>query len=198
MILPEIKNYLFMRRDCILICSLVFLFAVILGYFSAGQSPEQTEEIMKTFKEFIKPIIEMNAFQQFLFVFLNNAFTGLLVILFSVVLGIFPLLCIFANGEVLGVLAFAFEGNFLVFIASVLPHGVIEIPTLVIICASGMRIGKIVIRKIFKREKTVEKGKIKKEFSLALKFFFKFLVPLLFLAALIEIFITPLFVRLVD
>ena len=83
------------------------------------------------------------------------------------------------------------------FLTGILPHGVIEIPVFIMGTAIGIRIGKIVLYKILRRininllKGLYAKISLKEEISLGLIFFLKFLVPLLAIAAVIEIFITP-------
>ena len=129
----------------------------------------------------------MSEMQQVFFIFLNNSITGFLAILFGVVLGIFPLIMLLANGGMMGIMFFLSEENEVLsaFFTGIFPHGIIEIPVLIFCGAMGIKIGKLVIKKIFKR-----KGDIKNELISGLKFFFKVLVPLLFLASVIEVFIT--------
>jgi stage II sporulation protein M len=142
-------------------------------------------------EKLLEPVGKLNSFWQFLYVFLNNATTAAFAILFGLIFGIFPLLCVFANGEVLGILAFISRGTLsvLTFLAGILPHGIIEIPALILTGAVGIKIGKVVIDRIFSKKKV----EIKKELSLAFSLFLKILLPLLLIAAAIEIFITPEF-----
>jgi stage II sporulation protein M len=71
------------------------------------------------------------------------------------------------------------------FFLGIVPHGIVEIPALIIASAMGLRVGLEVFRKIFKKE-----GNISEELSNALEFFWKVVIPIIFLAALIEVFIT--------
>lgn len=189
----NLKAYLFSLRHYILFSSLVFIFAIFNGYFIARNLPVQTKEILETFKEFLEPITEMNPFKQLLIVFLNNALTTFSALLFGTILGIFPFLCLLVNGGILGALTFLScqSLSLSVFLMGILPHGIIEIPVLVVCCSSGMKIGKEVGTRLF-----TKRGKIKEEFLLSFTFFLRVLLPLLFLAAVIEVFITPYIINL--
>lgn len=129
----------------------------------------------------------MSRYQQVLFIFLNNSLTAFLAIVLGVIFGLFPFLVVFANGEMLGILIFLSQEALplTVFFTGIFPHGIIEIPALIFCASMGLKIGRITFKKIFKKE-----GEIKAEIKSALSFFFKFLIPLFFLASIIEVFIT--------
>jgi len=114
--------------------------------------------------------------------------SSLLALLFGTILAIFPLLCLLANGGILGALAFLSSQNLSlsVFLTGILPHGIIEISVLILSCSSGIKIGKKVITRVVKR-----RGRVKEELLLSFDFFLRVLLPLLFLAAMIEVFIVP-------
>jgi stage II sporulation protein M len=192
----EIKNYLYSLRFYILFSLLIFLFAIVLGWTGAKVAPEESKEILEEMEKLLGPIVEISSFWQFLCVFLNNALTAFSAILFGVAFGIFPLLCVFTNGEILGILAFLSHETLSIpmFLTGILPHGIIEIPVLILAGAAGIKIGKIVIDRIFSKKKV----EIKKELSSALGLFLKILLPLLLIAAAIEIFITPEFFQSID
>jgi len=87
----------------------------------------------------------------------------------------------------MGIMFFLSEENEVLsaFFTGIFPHGVIEIPVLIFCGAIGIRIAVSLFKKIFRK-----KSDIKKELIQGLNFFFKILIPLLFLASLIEVFIT--------
>jgi len=181
------KDYLLSLRYYLLFSALIFIFSVGWGYLFAKDYPAEVQKVLQDLQRILEPIKEMSEMQQVFFIFLNNSITGFLAILFGVVLGIFPLIMLLANGGMMGIMFFLSEENEVLsaFFTGIFPHGIIEIPVLIFCGAMGIKIGKLVIKKIFKR-----KGDIKNELISGLKFFFKVLVPLLFLASVIEVFIT--------
>lgn len=108
-------------------------------------------------------------------------------ILFGILLGIAPLFFIATNGLIIGALAYVASqsGNLDLFFVGIVPHGVLEIPAIILSGAAGLMLGVKVIK---------SKAAISAELSKSLKLFFGFILPVLFVAALIEAFITPLFV----
>lgn len=181
------KNYLQSLRFFILFSFLVFIFAAIFGYFLIQNSPQTGEMVLEEIRETYKPVIDMRPLGQLLFVIFNNGLTLVLVILLGIAFGIFPLLVLLLNGTILGILAFSSKGMFSwsVFFIGILPHGIIEIPVLILACAVGLKIGKTAFQKVFKKQSGV-----RAEISCASEFFIKTLLPLLVLAAAIEIFVT--------
>jgi len=82
--------------------------------------------------------------------------------------------------------------NGLAYVAiAILPHGVIELPMILISAAMGLRMGLLVFNALAGKDVG-----IKKEFLQGLNVFFRFIAPLLLVAAAIETFITPLLIAL--
>lgn len=77
------------------------------------------------------------------------------------------------------------EQSLLYLAGGLLPHGIIEIPMVVISAAVGIRLGLKVIA-AFKGESV----SLKEEMLTGIKFFFYWVMPLLFIAAVVETFIT--------
>ena len=92
----------------------------------------------------------------------------------------------------MGALFFFLKGSlpFSLLLISVLPHGIFEIPVLIMVGGIGLRIAFKTINIILGR-----RDSLRKEFSLAFIFFFKVAIPLLVLAALIESYLVPYLIR---
>jgi len=184
----EIKEYIKSLKNYILFSSFVFLFAVLIGYLFAQNFPEETQQIIEELKSFFSGSEEMTNWQMFLFIFENNVIKLFTVILLGIFAGLIPLLSLWGNGMILGIFAqiVSNELSWSFLALGILPHGIIEIPVLILSAAIGIRIGKLAIWRIFGRHRN-----FRKEFTKAIKFYIVVLVPLLFIAALIEAFITP-------
>ena len=185
--IAEIKKYLNSLRFYILLSSLVFISGILFGYSFVHDFPEETQEIIEELKKLFASGEEMTDFQIFLFILENNITKLLMVVLLGIFAGIIPLFSSFANGMILGIFAclFSESQSWEFFLVGILPHGVIEIPVLILATAIGMRIGKVALWRLFGGEVG-----IKKELAKALKFYMIVLVPLLILAAVIEAFVT--------
>jgi len=199
MFLKELKEYIFSLRNLILFASFVFVAAIFLGYFLAKDLPEEMrivfrpvedledlEEMLEPVEEMLELLAEMPPLVQFLVVFLNNSLTAFLAIVLGVIFGIFPFLVLVLNGLLVGVVVYFAQmvKDWWTILALILPHGIIEVPAVILACATGFKLSKIVFERILGKEVN-----IKAELKLALIFFFKFLLPLLAIAAAIEIFL---------
>jgi len=188
--ISEIKKYIYEIRFYALFSLLTFIAGISAGYFFACDYPEETQEIIEEIKKVFLSGEEMTQFQIFLFILENNVTKLFLILLLGIFVGIIPFFASFANGMILGILGYVVSENLSwnFFLLGILPHGIIEIPVLVLSTAAGMKIGKVALWRLFGG-----KTEVKKEFIKALKFYITVLVPLLFVAALIEAFVTPLF-----
>lgn len=86
------------------------------------------------------------------FIFLNNAIKSILVIYLGALFGILPFLFLVVNGMLIGYLlktsAELHGGGYVmeVILKGLLPHGILEIPAIIIACAYGMRFGVLVFK----------------------------------------------------
>ncbi len=135
----------------------------------------------------------MPVFSQFLIIFLNNSFTAFLIIILGIVFGIFPFLALFSNGLLLGIVVYFAQTtvNWLTIFALIFPHGIIEIPAIILASAIGFKLGKNLFDKIFKKQANIS---IKQELNIALIFFLKLLLPVLAIAAAIEVLVYVKFI----
>lgn len=190
--ISEIKRYFHSLKFYIFLSSFIFLAGIASGYSFARDFPEETQIIMTTLQDFFSSTEEATDFQIFLFILENNVSKLLIMLLLGIFAGILPFFSSFINGMVLGIFGYIVvqEKSLEFLLVGILPHGIIEIPVLILSTAIGMRLGKVAVWRIFG-------GKIgiRKEFVKALKFYLAILVPLLFFAAIIEAFLTS---RLLD
>jgi stage II sporulation protein M len=78
-------------------------------------------------------------------------------------------------------------------IAGVAPHGIIELPVVLMCIGMGLRLGHRLIYAILG-----EKANLVMETKASLRILFRLAMPLLLLAAIIETFITPLAISMVS
>ncbi|MDD3735299.1 MAG: stage II sporulation protein M [Candidatus Pacebacteria bacterium] len=211
----QIKNYFFSLKNYVIFTTLIFVFSIIFGYFLFNtvsnylpkeESDKFIEEIEGQIKSLVEPFLVLENFSRPLQVFLiwlkNIQSLGIITI-FSFIFGISSFYGILINGILLGFLSFIFliflKKPFSDFLLLILPHGIIEIPVMILSAAIGIKIGKISIDKIinyfqslFGNHKSFEinKKSVKMELNLGCEFFLQVLVPLLFLAAILEIYVT--------
>ncbi len=139
-------------------------------------------------EKFIKSLLEkttnMNFYQLFLFIFQNNITTSLIGMISGIVLGIFPLFLVIFNGYVLGFIArrAVTKEGFLV-LTRLLPHGIFELPALIISLGLGLKMASFIFAKTGERKK-----QFYYDLENSLRIFLFIVLPLLLIAALIEAF----------
>ena len=124
-----------------------------------------------------------------LIIFINNAIKALVLILSGILLGLPSMLFIGLNAFILGGLGSALESanGWRYAVASFVPHGVIEIPVILLATALSLTVGLESARWLVRRE-----SRVKSQLSDGLKVYVRWILPGLAIAAVIEVFITPL------
>ncbi|CAM3577435.1 stage II sporulation protein M [Marinicrinis lubricantis] len=182
-----------------------YLAAVTILFIAAlwvGATNEHLHELLTPQLEQIKQLAEEvsqadNA-EHVLFgvIVINNAVKAVMVVYLGILLGIYPILFTLLNGMMIGYvyeLTEAGTGDALsLFLKGIVPHGVIEIPAILLASAYGIRFGVAGITALF------NKGKGK-----ALADLFRVSIPLgallvilLLIAAVIEAYVTPFIMEL--
>ena len=130
-----------------------------------------------------------------LIIFINNAIKALMLIFLGVLLGLPPMLFIGLNAFILGGLGSALESvnGWRYAVASFVPHGVIEIPVILLATALSLTVGMESARWLVQKE-----SRVKSQLSDGLKVYVRWILPGLAIAAVIEVFVTPLLVGLVS
>lgn len=158
-------------------------------YFSS-EAASYLEELTGMF-EWIKTL---NPLMITLIIFGNNLLKSFAVLLLGVGFGIIPFLFLASNGFIIGILvSLTSHTRGLAFVAAaILPHGVIEVPMLLLSAAMGFRLGHLMFLVL-----GGEKVNISYEFKKSVVFYLRWIMPLLFLAAVVESLITPMVVSVV-
>ena len=187
-------SYLKSIRIHILIVTLAFFLSTALGFIHSSMNPEFALQSLDEVSKLFDMIKDLTPFEIMLFIFFNNAIKSLIILMLGIGFGILPLLFIAYNGYIIGVVVHAVSSeNGIAFILSaILPHGIIELPMVFISAAIGLKIGYEMFRSI-----RGHPADVRSEFSRGVKFFFYRIMPLLFVAAVIESFVTPFVVAAV-
>ncbi len=157
-----------------------FIFLAI-GAFAVGTAlgilnPEQVLPLIQEFREFVRTLAGKGPVELALVIFLRNASIGLLGILLGVLFGVVPLLAAVSNGLLLGALFQQFPTE----IWKILPHGIFELPAIFITWGLGIWCGQWWSGP----GKAARAGRRLKE---SLRIFFGICIPLLVIAAVIEV-----------
>ena len=185
----EFTSYLHFIWPYVLFMTFVFFGALFAGYTSSANFPGMANTLMEDFSSRFAPLMAMPPIFIMLGIFLNNAFVSLIFLVLGLVFGILPIMFIAFNGYIVGVISHivAQEKSLLFIFLALLPHGIVELPMVFLSAGIGLRLGHQVFSALIGRP-----TEIKKEFKEGLRFYFHWIVPLLFLAAVVEAFITPL------
>jgi len=170
--IKESKNFIYVAIG-------IFVAFFILAFFV-----HPPETLLNYIVEFIQELLEktqaMSASELIGFIFLNNFQSSFFGMVFGVVLGIFPVLALMANGYILGFvssLTVAESGIFSLW--RLLPHGIFELPAIFISLGLGLKLGSFIFQK--------KKQESFRNFLLnSLRVFLFIVIPLLIIAGIIE------------
>jgi stage II sporulation protein M len=166
-------------------CCFLFGFSLGMGYLLGETIPTSAmNDLLNSFPD----IQNMSLLELFGFIAANNAFKSLLFMLGGLLGGVFPLFFIIFNGFFIGWIANSLGSVYGVgyVVVGLLPHGIIEIPAIILAMSMGMSLGYTTINSLR------GKGNIMNEARPALGLFITRVVPMLIFAAAIEVVITPL------
>ncbi|GIP41458.1 hypothetical protein J31TS4_47380 [Paenibacillus sp. J31TS4] len=125
--------------------ALVFLAGAMLGYLNPDGFEAIMRDKMDQLKEVIAPMLggQTQHWKLVGFIFLNNTLLSILMIYLGAAFGLLPLYFLMSNGLMLGYLASANTNaaQWISFLKAIVPHGIIEIPTVIAASAFGLRFG---------------------------------------------------------
>lgn len=173
----NIKRY----RSHVIIASSIFFFSIVLGMIHSALDPSVPEKILSELQPLAEALIALEGWKLAIIIFVNNSVKILGSIVLGIFFGLFPIFSLLVNGYLIGIIA-QYHGS-IVFLAGIVPHGIFEIPALLLGAGAGIHLGVTAIKK---------RDLLKEEITYSLKLFFKVIIPLLLAAALIETFLTPI------
>ena len=131
---------------------ILFITGILIGYFFLDQNHPIVQGILKQIGSIAEKVKEKNSlFFMIKTIFLNNLFIAILMIMSGVLLGIYPIVNLMVQGIMIGFLIqFLFQqGKTIGFVlVGILPHGILEIPAILIASSFGIQLGIAVIRAI--------------------------------------------------
>ena len=170
----------------------IILFA--LGALGGGLAvifyPETASYLQDLLKQFAKMFQGMPKLKLATAIFLNNSLKTLLAILLGPLLGLVPVIFLIVNGAILGaVIPVAIESKGLWHsIMTIVPHGILELPAIFLGTSIGLKLGWHPFRHLAGKADST----FFSELGHGLRLFFSVILPLLLVAAAIEVFVTPL------
>lgn len=171
----------------------LFVLSAALGYVIPGMYPEVVDALLSGLQDKADQLTGQQPLLMMLGIFWNNAFASLLALIFGLAAGLFPLFFVMSNGIAIGIVLemivakMGASVGILVFVAGILPHGIIELPAVLLSASIGLKLGYHALLSLIKRQDMVTG-----ELMSGLGIFVFWIVPMLFVAAFIETFITSL------
>ncbi len=175
---------------CILIAVCLFSVGLVLGLMPPAGITGFISEDITAIGQFADILASFPPALIALLIFLKNASALLLSFVLSPILCLVPILALTANGALLSFISVIVvqEESLGFLLAGLLPHGILELPALIIGEAAALSFGAMVIVALFKKEtKSLLLPSLKQNLRY-LVIAFALLVP----AAIIETFVTPL------
>jgi stage II sporulation protein M len=173
----------------------VFLFTLtaVMGYFTAKLDPA-TASIWTQELEMLKWIMDQPPLIIMMIIFLKNLLASAMAMLLGLGFGLVPLMVVTSNGFLLGIVSYGAiqKAGWLYLLAGILPHGIIELPVVLLCVAIGFRLGHFLALAILR-----ERADLSHEINMAFHTLLCWATPLLFIAAAIETFITPIAISVV-
>jgi len=187
----EDAAYIRSIRPYILLSVYLFFATAVLGFVASVQNPELAATYVGDVAEKLQWILDLSPPKMMMAIFLNNLFASLMALLLGVGFGIIPLVVVVTNGLVVGLVVHQamLAGGLAFVVVAILPHGIIELPTVLVCIGVGFRLGHLMIRTLLGRGGDLE-GELKAAIRLL-----RWVVILLFAAAVIETFITPVLIQ---
>lgn len=176
-------------------CLAFFVIMIVLNTLLFLSDPQMSQtyftELQALFNE--KQFLDGSGIELWLGIFFNNLLASGISILIGVVPFLFlPIFSLASNAIIIGLMGAVYQINgigWIPFLVGILPHGVIEIPALVLGVTLGIHICLKLVKTILKRN---FKGELKQAFIGCMRIYILWMIPLFFLAAFIETFMTPI------
>ncbi|KHF33863.1 hypothetical protein CM49_03973 [Paenibacillus sp. P1XP2] len=130
-------------RKTLLFVTVLFVLGIVAGWYSTGVLAQFIDQQMGGIRDIGESLSRSSnpKWNFFVFIFFNNSIKAVLMIFLGLFLGILPILFLLVNGMVVGFLVHTSmeQGNSLfdLVVKGLLPHGIIEIPAIIMLALLG-------------------------------------------------------------
>ena len=176
------------------VMGILFVVCCAGGYVVFALNPTITKELMVTVNEmfFQAGVLDESGSVSFFGILLNNWFAMLFSVLYGFLPFIFlPVLTVVSNGLLIGAVAAFYTINgvsLALFFAGIVPHGIFEIPALLLAVSMGVALCRNLIRMIIRSTKAMPMVEF---LTGLLQTMLLLIFPLILVAAAVEAFLTP-------
>ena len=142
-------------RVALILSVVLFALGIAAGWGASGSIQEMLVKEIQGLGQMSQDLRQSDHPEMsfFIFIFLNNSIKAILVMFAGILFGLIPLVFIAVNGMVIGFLLNIVDSNggnlSELIIKGLLPHGIIEIPVILIACAYGLALGGMVFKSMF-------------------------------------------------
>jgi len=184
----ERRDYFIRLRPYLKASLVIFGIGIVIGLMINSRFPEIADHFQSSLVSFVKIFRGLSKLQLAAAIFLNNAVKTLAAILFGCLFGVIPGFFLFANGIALGlVFSMSLQSRGLwMSLASIVPHGILELPAVFFGTSIGLMLGAHAVKSIFTGTETT----LGAELIRGLRIFCTVILPLLLIAAFVEAFLT--------
>lgn len=187
--MENLRGYFHRNRNYILFVIALFVISLIIGYVFRDVFADYVIEAIRNMAK----NITNDSSSLSVGIFLNNLRVAFIIILLGFLFSIFSLMILFTNGVLIGFM-FTIVPAPLMLIYT-LPHGIFEIPQLILTVVCALLVTKLeinLIKGVLQRDKTF-KGEIRNSSTIIKDIILSItiIVVLLVIAALIEGYVTP-------
>jgi uncharacterized membrane protein SpoIIM required for sporulation len=190
------------RRDWRYIAAIagLFCFTIYLGHLLRNTHPQFLEQLGKAYfrklAELARTIHGQPIWIEIGLIWLNNMFAAALAFTIGIFLPILPLFPLIGNGLMIGYFQRAIELksgiNFFRFYLALAPHGIFELSAFFIAVMLGIRFGLVPYRLIWQRHMTRQRKPLFRIFCNEALSYWRLITVMLFVAAAIEVTVSPL------
>lgn len=172
---------------CLAFFGIMIILNTLLFLNDPGLSQSYFKELQSLFNQ--KEFLNSTGVELWFGIFFNNVIASGISILLGMIPFLFlPMFSLASNAIVIGLIGAVYQTNgfgWFVFLVGILPHGIIEIPALILGVTLGVNICFKLVKAILKRS---IKGELKQAFIGCLRIYVLWVIPLFFVAAFIETF----------
>ncbi len=181
------------NKGWLFVSVVLFGSGLLLGLTTPANAPKLITQDIAAIKEMAERLVSLPQPSVAAVIFIKNVSAVLFSFILSPILCLVPIVMLVVNGWLLGLVSVMVlqEKSLGFLLAGVLPHGILEIPAIIIGEAAAFNFGVTVMLGVFKKDR-------EKLLMSSLKQNLRYLVislVLLFLAAIVEAYITPLFLH---
>lgn len=176
---------------CLSFFSIMIVLNAMLFLSDPQLSQSYFNELQALFNE--KQFLDGSGVELWFGIFFNNLLASGISILLGVIPFLFlPMFSLASNAIIIGLMGAVYQINgigWIPFLVGILPHGVLEIPALILGVTLGVHICLKLVKTILRR---TFKGELKQACIGCVRIYVFWMIPLFFVAAFIETFMTPI------